>query len=111
MADIYESDGINWLLVIPEYTELNLASLLKVIERYDSSQPHFIGRALQDKQRVITHHYADPALKYPDTSSGMLLSWPMVVYAPSNLSPSDFNIDPRHEVSLLEALHWQSSVI
>ncbi|XP_067931636.1 beta-1,3-glucosyltransferase-like [Watersipora subatra] len=98
LKDLYESDNIDWVLVIQEHTEVDLVLLQKLITSFNSSAPQFIGRALQDKTPTIIHHYENTSLKYPDSSSGMLLSWPLITSRP-NREPIDFNIDPQHELA------------
>ena len=99
IADDYLEDGINWVLIIPEYTEVNLLELVNVIYHFDSDRPQFFGRALQDTKRVIIHHFAEPSLKYPDVSSGVLFSWPVFTANFTRNSLPQFNIDPKYEVS------------
>lgn len=98
LLEDYGKDGIDWLLVVPEITEVNLKPLADLISRYDAKKPHFIGRVLVDEERSITHHYADPGFKYPDSAAGILLSWSLVSASNENV-PADFSIDPRYEVS------------
>ena len=102
IADSYEKDDIQWLLVVPEYTELTLNNLLKLINQHQSSKPKFIGRALKDDRMVIVHHFAQPGILYPDTSAGILLNWAAVkLFSKLSTTLNAFNIDSRHEVSIM----------
>lgn len=101
IAESYENDGVHWLLLIPEYTELNITNLIKVAAKHQHTEPIAIGRALKDDKHVITHHFAKPGLLYPDTSAGVLLNWAAVeMFTKLATPPMDFNIDARHEVSI-----------
>ena len=102
IAYSYEKDDIQWLLVVPEYTELTLKNLLKLINQHQSSKPKFIGRALKDDRMVIVHHFAQPGILYPDTSAGILLNWAAVkLFSKLSTTLNAFNIDSRHEVSIM----------
>lgn len=106
LLDVYAEDRFDWILIATEHTEVNLTLLHQVLLNYDSTKPQFLGRALLDNNRAIIHHYADTTLYYPDSMSGILLSWNLLEQPLTNLH--DFNIDAKYEVSVRAFLRASS---
>ena len=111
MIQLEAEDRLDWICLLNENTELDLRNLNELVQK-KSLKPReealFFGRALQDKEPTIIHHFSQDKLLYPDPEAGMFLSRKLVLdlwrrikdphtLAKDSQFPSDFNIDPAYE--------------
>ena len=74
-------DTADWYVFLDEAGRVDPTLFSKMLEKYDPSDNLFLGKALQDKDSVIIHHYSqDYEFKYPDFSAGFVFSSQLVKY-------------------------------
>ena len=111
MIQLEAEDRLDWICLLNENTELDLRNLNELVQK-KSLRPReealFFGRALQDREPTIIHHFSQDKLLYPDLEAGVFFSRKLVldlwrrIKDPESLAkdsqfPSDFNIDPAYE--------------
>ena len=104
-------ERLDWICLLNENTELDLKNLNDLVQK-KSLKPRedslFFGRALQDMEPTIIHHFSQDKLLYPDLEAGVFMSRRLVLelwtrmkdaesLAQDSHFPSDFNIDPAYE--------------
>lgn len=63
----------NWVFFCTPDTKINVKNLLQTLAKHSSN--NFIGRALQDNEPTIIHHFASvSSFKYPLLQSGFAIS-------------------------------------
>ncbi|KAJ8404724.1 hypothetical protein AAFF_G00335870 [Aldrovandia affinis] len=98
----------SWIVFLEEETNMKVAKLLLMLGRFDRWKEWFLGKALQDEESTIIHHYAfadSPSVfKYPDFAAAWALSLPLVNRLANKMRDeplkSDFTIDLKHEIAL-----------
>ncbi|XP_046840897.1 beta-1,3-glucosyltransferase-like isoform X2 [Xenia sp. Carnegie-2017] len=98
----------SWFFFCEDDTLLDLHGVLRVLGRYNYSEEHFLGHALQDPQPAIIHHFAfyeDPSkFSFPDFSAGWAMSSALLKRLAQRLVDKplevDFSIDVQHEVAM-----------
>ncbi|KAJ8368502.1 hypothetical protein SKAU_G00085300 [Synaphobranchus kaupii] len=98
----------SWMVFLEEETNVKVAKLLQMLERFDREKEWFLGKPLYDKESTIIHHYAfadNPSVfKYPDFAAAWALSIPLVNRLAKKVRDeplkSDFTIDLKHEIAL-----------
>ena len=100
------SSQVEWVGIVSDDAEVRGAQLARTLEEFDPTQHLFLGRALQDSWHAIIHHYSgDFDFRYPDVSSGVLLSMPLVrklaaaVRSETREAMQNFTIDPSYELA------------
>ncbi|KHN82330.1 Beta-1,3-glucosyltransferase [Toxocara canis] len=97
-----------WLFLCEQSTEINLVELVRFLGAYNPAKAHFIGRGLADERPTIIHHFfghdrpPDQPFLYPDFAGGVAISAALIKQAQSisvARRPTDFAIDPKHELS------------
>lgn len=105
-----EGDGIGWVGILAENTEVDIRALGEFAGKYNDMDPSQVdlygGRALADAEPTIIHHFhtdtEDKKLMFPDPDSGIFLSRSLVLKLKGkskSTSSIDFNIDPTFELS------------
>ncbi|XP_031557357.1 beta-1,3-glucosyltransferase-like [Actinia tenebrosa] len=102
------SESKSWIFFCEEDTIIDLPALLKVLQRFNKSQPLFLGHGIQDHYPAIIHHFAfaeNPSkFSFPDFSAGWAISSSLLKMLSSRLEKnpmkSDFTIDVQHEVAM-----------
>ncbi|XP_064158397.1 beta 3-glucosyltransferase a isoform X2 [Anguilla rostrata] len=95
----------SWMMFLEEETNVKVASLLQMLQRFDRGKEWFLGKPLYDRESTIIHHYAfadNPSVfKYPDFAAAWALSIPLVRRLAKRVREeqlkSDFTIDLKHE--------------
>jgi hypothetical protein len=65
-----------------------------MLKKYDHKDQVFLGKALQDTDTVIIHHYSqDFEFKYPDFAAGFVFSSSLVETFSKELKNSDFELE------------------
>ncbi|XP_035239625.1 beta 3-glucosyltransferase a [Anguilla anguilla] len=98
----------SWMMFLEEETNVKVASLLQMLQRFDRGKEWFLGKPLYDRESTIIHHYAfadNPSVfKYPDFAAAWALSIPLVRRLAKRVREeqlkSDFTIDLKHEIAL-----------
>jgi UDP-glucose:O-linked fucose beta-1,3-glucosyltransferase len=73
------SQNSSWILIAEPYTNVDWSKLVDLTNNLDPNEDHFLGRALDDDEPTIIHHYygfqgSEKRLFYPDFAAGVLLS-------------------------------------
>ncbi|KAJ8044213.1 Beta-1,3-glucosyltransferase [Holothuria leucospilota] len=97
-----------WLFFCEEETQVNVAGLLEVLKKYDTSKPLLLGKALVDQVPSIIHHYKFhedvTKFKFPDFEAGWLINRKLlqIIARRWKEEPADinFSIDIKHEVAV-----------
>lgn len=98
----------SWIFFCESHTKIHLNQLLQILEKYNPEEEIWLGHALYDREASIIHHFAffeDPEyFKYPNFASGFAFTMTLVKRLSARLvdynAPSDFSIDPAHELAL-----------
>ena len=87
-------DTADWYVFLDEAGRVDPTLFSQMLEKYDPSENRFLGKALQDKDSVIIHHYSqDYEFKYPDFSAGFVFSSQLVKYLSKELKEKDFDLE------------------
>ncbi|XP_050445845.1 beta-1,3-glucosyltransferase isoform X1 [Cataglyphis hispanica] len=91
-----------WFFFCLENTVIQLAKLLNVLGKFDSSQNIWIGRALYDHESTIIHHFAKNTkkFKYPLMATGFGMTFKLLNSLSQQSYESwktDFSIDASYE--------------
>ncbi|KAK3786123.1 hypothetical protein RRG08_045509 [Elysia crispata] len=108
VVHISEEQPISWVFICEEDTRVNLTGLVSLLQKFDPSQNHFLGRELRDQETTIIHHFAFPdnpsQFAYPDFRAGLVLSNALIhdlhERFESTKQRTDFSIDPKHELAM-----------
>ncbi|XP_071944108.1 beta-1,3-glucosyltransferase-like [Antedon mediterranea] len=96
-----------WIFLCEEESRVSVKGLLQVLSNYNWNKKMFLGKALQDRNPTIIHHFRfhdDPSkFSYPDFEAGWLLSKPLfkslVERWNKGVITIDFSIDVKHEIA------------
>ena len=112
-------DLIDWYVFLDEAGTIDPQEFTKMLKKYDHKDQVFLGKALQDKDSVIIHHYSqDFKFKYPDFAAGFVFSSSLAQTLHKELKnrgyelehfPKDFSIgryqDPACRTELIFLFH------
>lgn len=85
----------DWFVFLDEEGRVEPSLFAQMLQKYDPEQEVFLGKALQDRDSVIIHHYSqDYKFKYPDFSAGMAFSSQLVKSLSKELKEKNF--EPEH---------------
>ncbi|CAH1801167.1 unnamed protein product [Owenia fusiformis] len=101
-------DTIQWVVFCEEETRIDLKKLINILSKYDQNEPHFLGKALRDKEATIIHHFKfieNPSkFAFPDFAAGFAISRDLLISLQkkirSEVLDNNFSIDPKHELAL-----------
>lgn len=126
IRDYGESAEADWFVFLDESCRLDPSKFGRLLARHRPEDDQeeaddglvFVGRALQDREPTIIHHFDDPGreesssgrpqFSYPDPASGFLMSSGLVRLLAVELYeadynvpgfPRDFSIDPAFELA------------
>ncbi|XP_072751462.1 beta-1,3-glucosyltransferase [Anoplolepis gracilipes] len=103
---IYLSDkfpNAKWFFFCLENTVIQLAKLLIILGKFNSSQDVWIGHALYDHDPTIIHHFAETRkFKYPHFATGFGVTFKLLKGLSQQISEgkkpkTDFSIDASYE--------------
>uniref|UniRef100_A0A915CJS3 Beta-1,3-glucosyltransferase n=1 Tax=Parascaris univalens TaxID=6257 RepID=A0A915CJS3_PARUN len=108
-----QNSTVDWLFLCEHSTVVNLTALIDFLGGYNPAELHYIGRALVDESPTIIHHFfgydrpPESRFLYADFAGGVAMSWALVDHIDhlSAEKPTDFAIDPKHELSRM-LLDW-----
>uniref|UniRef100_A0A336M264 CSON010663 protein n=1 Tax=Culicoides sonorensis TaxID=179676 RepID=A0A336M264_CULSO len=97
-----------WILILEPNCHVNISILLKYLSHEDYEKIQYFGYPLYDKEATITHHFSffqNPSqFKYPLLGAGVAMTvtlWKRLAHElPNATFPSEFSIDPAHELAL-----------
>ena len=85
---------IDWYVFLDEAGTIDPEEFTEMLMKYDHKDKVFLGKALQDKDSVIIHHYSnDFEFKYPDFSAGFVFSASLADTLSRELKNSDFELE------------------
>lgn len=100
LLEAHRDDG-RWFFFCEDSTQLDLGRLVKLLNKYNCTDDHFLGHALWDLESTIIHHFDDPmSLAYPAISAGMVLSSSALNRAATawaQTASHEFSIDRQYE--------------
>ena len=87
-------DQADWFVFLDEAGRVEPSLLAKVLGKYDPKEHLFLGKALQDKDSVIIHHYSqDYEFKYPDFSAGFVFSLQLAQSLSKEIKEKNFDLE------------------
>ena len=93
LLEDYE-DLADWFVFLDEAGRVEPSLFAEILKKYDPKQNVFLGKALQDRDSVIIHHYSqDYKFKYPDFSAGMVFSSQLVKSLSKELKEKNFELE------------------
>ena len=86
-------DLIDWYVFLDEQSTIDPDIFMGALKKHNHRDYVFLGKALQDQESVIIHHYdQDFNFKYPDFSAGFVLSAILVKTMAKELKASNFDL-------------------
>lgn len=87
-------DLADWFVFLDEAGRVQPSLLTKMLQKYDQTQNVFLGKALQDRDSTIIHHYSqDYDFKYPDFSAGFVFSAQLANSLSKDLKAKNFDLE------------------
>ena len=88
------ADLIDWFVFLDEVSAVDPKILTKLLSAYDSDRNVFLGKALQDQDSVIIHHYNQNLdFKYPNFAASFVLSARLVDTIVKELKAKNFQVE------------------
>ena len=85
---------IDWFVFLDEAGAVDPKMFAGILEKYDPDHDVFLGKALQDQDSVIIHHYDQNFdFKYPDFAAGFVLSVSLAEALSEELDASDYQLE------------------
>lgn len=103
-----QNSSVDWLFLCEHSTVVNLTALVNFLGGYNPAELRYIGRALIDESPTIIHHFfgydrpPESRFLYADFAGGVAISSALVEHIErlsAEKKPTDFAIDPKHELS------------
>ena len=96
LAPLWEkySASADWYVFLDEAGTVHPGILKEVLNKHNPEDLVFLGKALQDQDSVIIHHYSQNLkFKYPDFAAGLVFSSFLVATLATELEDSNFELE------------------